>query len=1007
MKKIIFCFIILCVLIITGCDNKTTVIEPKIEELFIKTLPKKLEYEINEEFSFEGLVVCVRYDNESIKEITDYKVELVNETKCVISYLDFSTSFDFYRHDKKIIDCYIAKKPSKLEYEYNEELSIDGLVVCVKYNDDSILEVSDYKVSIDDNEFGEIKCTVSYLDYTMSFNFYRKNLSKIDLLDISFMSDKTNMSVNISDYYIRLENILYGKNRTANTMIYFDENCIVNTNIYGYEVAVDKYGMIIDKDVNVTLPDGGFVLSAHGDKVPLLKELNIGDYVLYFKNIAFVYENKYKELENFNYLYHIYLDKYNSILNIDDVLLFNSYAEKLNYTYYKLLSLYNMYSSEVYELVLDELRNINLENEVSINYNHSYSYENINYSLIKEMNLSNEFLFKTTFYTGKLYDGGFRNADTFVIYNASNYRSRNTFGYEVAVDKDGYVIEKEVLVDLPDGGYILSGHSSTAEFIRNKINVGAKIVITSSGFEVYTDIITTVINDLINSRNIVVSDVMEYYKLDIPCDYKTIDKIISLVDDSIIKLKNQTLDYNSFTSFIKNTEELKLKLTFAEALLMTYHPLNSSGVWYYPFANKQCDDTSIEGIYETMDKYSRLGINEIIINPVVNGKSLFEDDYFLYYEELLNYDYKEFGHDFLACFISVAHEFNISVNAFTQTFIERIDEQKVVDESYYQINYQGEKSMGQVYYYDICNENVQEMLLSWYEVLGRYDFDMIEYDIIRYPSSNLYKYLDVDVIDEKTVITDHGYTEYSMNKFMKMYNLEGDLRNLIKQNKEVRSNWLKFKEDELIKFVTSCTSLLRSINPDIIITAAVLSDLETATNSYLQDAFKWLDLGIIDKIEPMVYTDSMKNFNNLVDQFIESDYINVTRYGLSAKLSSYNLLTDFRQLKISSYYGGYVMFCDRYYFNDGVFCSILMKNHSMSLTSCYSSSDKIKEVGYNEVIKMINGYYSTKYKTDFTDLINALTLKNEEQIKEELSNLEYPLMKEYLTNYLVEIINYE
>ena len=36
-------------------------------------------------------------------------------------------------------------------------------------------------------------------------------------------------------------------------------------------------------------------------------------------------------------------------------------------------------------------------------------------------------------------------------------------------------------------------------------------------------------------------------------DYKTIDKIISLVDDSIIKLKNQTLDYNSFTSFVKNS----------------------------------------------------------------------------------------------------------------------------------------------------------------------------------------------------------------------------------------------------------------------------------------------------------------------------------------------------------------------------------------------------------------------------------------------------------------------
>ena len=315
--------------------------------------------------------------------------------------------------------------------------------------------------------------------------------------------------------------------------------------------------------------------------------------------------------------------------------------------------------------------------------------------------------------------------------------------------------------------------------------------------------------------------------------------------------------------------------------------------------------------------------------------------------------------------------------------------------------------MGQVYYYDICNDEVQEMLLSWYKVLAGYDFDMIEYDIIRYPSSNLYKYLDVDVIDEKTVINDHGYTEYSMNKFLKLYNLEGDLRTLIKENKEVRTNWLRFKEDELIKFVTSCTSLLRSINPDIIITAAVLSDLETATNSYLQDAFKWLNLGILDKIEPMIYTDSMQNFNNLVDQFIDSDYIDVTRFGLSAKLSSDNLLTDFRQLKISSYYGGYVMFCDRYYFNDLVFCSILLNNHRMSLTSCHSSIDEITEVGYNEVIIMIKGYYSVKYRNDFNELVNALIVKNDDVILEELNKIEYSLMKEYLYNYLIEIINYE
>ena len=48
MRKIIFYFVIFLVLIITGCDNNTTVIEPKIEELFIKTLPRNHKLSIRD-----------------------------------------------------------------------------------------------------------------------------------------------------------------------------------------------------------------------------------------------------------------------------------------------------------------------------------------------------------------------------------------------------------------------------------------------------------------------------------------------------------------------------------------------------------------------------------------------------------------------------------------------------------------------------------------------------------------------------------------------------------------------------------------------------------------------------------------------------------------------------------------------------------------------------------------------------------------------------------------------
>ena len=105
--------------------------------------------------------------------------------------------------------------------------------------------------------------------------------------------------------------------------------------------------------------------------------------------------------------------------------------------------------------------------------------------------------------------------------------------------------------------------------------------------------------------------------------------------------------------------------------------------------------------------------------------------------------------------------------------------------------------MGQIYYYDICNDYVQENLINWYiELVTLYDFDKVEYDIIRYSVSNLSSFNDVEVILDNAVINDPGYTEYSMNKFMEMYNLEGDLKVLIKESLDVRLKWMEFKMND-------------------------------------------------------------------------------------------------------------------------------------------------------------------------------------------------------------------
>ena len=209
----------------------------------------------------------------------------------------------------------------------------------------------------------------------------------------------------------------------------------------------------------------------------------------------------------------------------------------------------------------------------------------------------------------------------------------------------------------------------------------------------------------------------------------------------------------------------------------------------------------LKGIIEKLDYVAGLGVDGIWLNP--HYDSPFNDG---------GYDVKDYFHtsprfgtdeDFKQL-IEECHKRDILVNAFTQTFRCFEEGSKLLDESYYQLEYDGSLSRGNIYYYDICNDNVQDVLYAWYlELVSYYDFDKIEYDIIRYSQSNLYKYSSVEQITNAKDIIDPGYTEYSMEKFKKQYNLVGDLKQLILQSSDVRSKWLKFKEDELINFITN------------------------------------------------------------------------------------------------------------------------------------------------------------------------------------------------------------
>jgi uncharacterized lipoprotein YddW (UPF0748 family) len=69
--------------------------------------------------------------------------------------------------------------------------------------------------------------------------------------------------------------------RLENQLIYYSVpgGGPTGANIWGHEIAVDQNGVVVESAANVTVPAGGFALSAHGTKKVALQEAQVGDLV--------------------------------------------------------------------------------------------------------------------------------------------------------------------------------------------------------------------------------------------------------------------------------------------------------------------------------------------------------------------------------------------------------------------------------------------------------------------------------------------------------------------------------------------------------------------------------------------------------------------------------------------------------------------------------------------------------------------------------------------------------
>lgn len=442
--------------------------------------------------------------------------------------------------------------------------------------------------------------------------------------------------------------------------------------------------------------------------------------------------------------------------------------------------------------------------------------------------------------------GGFRKTNQIHYYNSSNLPTRNSFGFEVGIDAHNVVIARGTLVSLPLGGYILSGHGDGAEILQDNLKIGDIVVYGNLSANYY--------------RKAGITEIIQIKVL--------IDNSVELISESFngVKALNYVLLQEKMNQMIDTYNALLLAFDAEDydnalALYMDIAYLSVEGqavmvkgYWHYPLRNSNFTEKNTEEVSLMLDQVKTMGFNRIYLNTNFGGYAVYKSS--IISQRLTNYNTYEGYKDYLECFVSLAHLKGIEVYAWTNTLIAGDGAANAYYSSRGWINiaYNESDNYGGMYFIDIANPDARAHVVSVLEELATYNLDGIEYDFIRYPNGNINNYSGV--ITDDSNVNDSGYTTHFIDPFMLTHNLTGDFKEIIRNDEAIRTAWYLYKRELLSTLVFDISTAIRVVNPDTKISAAVMPSITTALNVYNQDWKSWIRDGLVDILDPMIYTSS-------------------------------------------------------------------------------------------------------------------------------------------------------
>ena len=518
----------------------------------------------------------------------------------------------------------------------------------------------------------------------------------------------------------------------------------------------------------------------------------------------------------------------------------------------------------------------------------------------------------------------------------------NTYGYEAAVDADGYIIKVANNVgDIPEGGYVVSGHGPNRRaWTSVNFQVGYHVTIDE---ETHTITVTSSLRSVVASME---SD-LNSYTMSIN-NYRTRlydvnhDKLAELLADytelvgSAVEEGNKIIDgtYTSneqivngkiaIRSALDNSQSIsnEIALYSSESLVVEGHTM-----WHVP--NAAGNESTLEGIEGNFALYKELGINSIVVEVTLRGFTFYKGSEYYEYSPEVAESYGEYD-SYLDAFMALAEENEMEVHFWVSVY-QYGDQSGIAGQEgslytkhpeWAAVNPTGEttcSTSGNVWI-DPANLVFRDYLLGYVdELLTKYPQAVgVSLDHIRYPNDALFD-IGYTVTAMEQFLDRYGYTvagqessttheQYFRNNFVK----------LLDTYPQIRLQWDEFRRDCVADMVEAVYDLVQEKFPGIAVSASVATDLNTAINSYLCDWSEWLANGWLDFVMPMSYISGTDAMGTMTIEAMEAanGLADVQMgIGIYNKISSQTMISQISYMKQNGAIG-FVLFSSADLIND-------------------------------------------------------------------------------------------